>query len=293
MRFRAVSAVVCSLLLTISAVPSSAEERPFEVPTTNPRTTLVQRVAATEFELSYQRPRVKGREIFGALVPWGEVWRTGADSATRIAFDTPIEMEGQRIPAGEYELFTIPDPAEWTVIIHQRQNQWGAYSYDPANDVARLRVRPIRLSEPVESFRIGFDRVGNSTAVLQIDWDRTRVPVRIAIDVEETVVPELERMLIEAERKPYFLAAMFYYENGLDIDRAAELIGLAVEAAPDHIGILHRQALILAEQGDVDGAIAAAKRSLDGAESAPPPLRDEYVRLNTALLERLEGPASD
>ncbi len=293
MRLRTVSTVLCSLLPAVSSFPSAAEEHPFEIPRTNPPATLVQRVAATEFEVSYQRPRVKGREIFGALVPWGEVWRTGADSATRISFDTPVEMEGQRIEAGEYELFTIPGPSEWTVIIHQRLNQWGAYSYDPANDVARLRVRPVRLSEPVESFRIGFDRVENSTAVLQIDWDRTRVPMRIAIDVEETVVPRLERMLAEAERKPYFLAAMFYYENGLDIDRAAELIGLAVEAAPDHIGMLHRQALILAEQGNVEGAIEAANRSLSGAESAPPALRDEYIRLNTALLARLERSGTD
>ena len=277
------------LLLAASAAPALAQTTlpPFQVPTTNPPATVRQRVAATDVEVEYNRPRVKGRTIFGGLVPWGQVWRTGSDRATRITFSTPVTLGGARIDAGSYELFTIPSEDSWTVIIHRNQSQWGSYSYDPANDVVRLTSRPVTLSEPVESFTISIDDVASSSATLNIAWDRTRVPVLLEVDLEETVLPRLEEALRQEGRRPWFLAAMFYFENDLDIDRAAELIGMAVEESPNHIGILHRQALILERKGDVAGAIQAAEKSLAGAAESPDELRLEYTRLNAALLARL------
>lgn len=128
-----------------------------------------------------------------------------------------------------------------------------------------------------------------STATLAITWDRIRVPVRITIDVRATVVPQLEAALKTGEHPPYFLAAMFYYDNDLDVDRAAELIALALESKPTHVGMLYRQALILEKKGDRTGAIAAAEHSLAEAAKQNPELRDEYKRLNTALLSRLRA----
>ena len=277
------------LLLAVAAAPVPAQTAPhtFQVPTTNPPAAVRQRIAATDVEVEYNRPRVKGRTIFGGLVPWDQVWRTGADRATRITFSTPVTLGGTRIEAGSYELFTIPARDGWTVIVHRNQSQWGSYAYDPANDVARVTARPVALSEPVESFTISIDDVANSSATLNIAWERTRVPLRLEVDVEETVVPRLEEALRSEGRRPWFLAAMFYFENDLDIDRAAELIGMAVEESPNHIGILHRQALILEKKGDIAGAIQAAERSLAGAAQSPEELRLEYTRLNTALLARL------
>lgn len=271
------------------AVSARAEEARFEVPTTSPRAMVRQRVAATDVEVSYGRPAMRGRDVFGSLVPWGQVWRTGADAATRISFSTPVTFGDAKLEAGTYELFSIPGETEWVVILQAERSQWGSYAYDAANDVARIAVRPETLPEAVESLTISLDDVESAAATLHISWDRTRVPVRISVDVAATVIPLLEAALRTEERPPYFRAAMFYFENDLDIDRASELMALALEASPDHVGMLYRQALILERKGDLAGAIAAAEKSLAGAETSPRELRDEYTRLNSALLARLRA----
>ena len=287
---RTMRGLVGLLALTGAFAVEAAGQTPsstFEVPTTNPRAMVRQRVAATDIEVKYSRPSVRGRTIFGALVPYGKVWRTGADAATKISFSTPVTLDGRAIEAGAYELFTIPGEREWVVILQPDRSQWGSYSYDPARDAARITARPVALGDPVQTLTISLDDLTTSAATLNISWDRIRVPVRIAVDVRTTVVPQLEAALRAEGRRPYFQAAMFYFENDLDIDRAAELMALAVEANPTHIGMLYRQALILERKGDRAGAIAAAERSLAGAASAAPELRDEYTRLNAALLARL------
>ncbi len=276
-------------LTIVSELAAAQSPAGFPVPATNPRATVRQQVAATEIEVRYSRPSVRGRTIFGGLVPWGQVWRTGSDAATQVSFSTPVSVEGVAVDSGAYELFTIPGEREWVLILQRARSQWGSYAYDQANDVARVTARPVALPEQVESFSISLDDVTSRAATLHLAWDRVRVPVRIAVDLEATVVPRLEAALRAEGRRPYFQAAMFYFENDLDINRAAELMALALEGSPDHIGMLYRQALILERQGDRPGAIRAAERSLAGAGAAARELRDEYTRLNQALLTRLRG----
>jgi Protein of unknown function (DUF2911) len=285
---RWMTGLLAQMMLTTALIGQSPST--FQLPTTNPRAVVRQAIAATEVEVTYGRPRVKGRTIFGALVPYDQVWRTGSDAATRIRFSTPVSIEGVPVGEGDYELFTIPGEKEWVVILQPARSQWGSYSYDPANDAARVTVQPLALHDRVESFTIGFDDVTTNAAILAIAWDRIRVPVRLTVDVRATVVPQLEAALQADGKRPYFLGAMFYYENDLDLDRAAELIALALESQPNHVGMLYRQALILDKKGDRDGAIAAAERSLAAAADQNPELRDEYIRLNTALLSRLRNP---
>ena len=224
----------------------------------------LQQVAATEIEITYGRPALRGRTVFGEVVPWGQVWRTGSYAATRISFSTPVAFNGIAVDSGAYELFTIPGEREWVVILQRSRSQWGSYAYDPAHDVARVTARPTPLPERVESFTLSLDDVTSRAATLHLAWDRVRLPVRITVDLEATVVPRLEAALRADGRRPYFQAAMFYYENDLDLDRAAELMALALQPNPDHIGMLYRQALILERKGDRPGAIAAAKRSRPG-----------------------------
>ena len=257
------------------------------IPPTNPPATVIQAIGATEVEVHYSRPGMKNRSIFGGLVPYGQIWRTGADNATTIAFSTPVTLNGVAVPAGTYELFTIPGASEWTVIVQQRQNQWGSYSYDPVHDVARVRAVPAETAAPVETFTIGFSELTKNSAVLNLAWERTRVPVAIGVDVVAQVVPKIRAAMQSEGRKPYFLAAMFYFENDLDLDQAAAWMAAALAGQPDHIGMLYRQALILEKKGDIAGALAAAERSLAGAETSPRELREEYIRLNTPLIARL------
>ncbi len=288
-----ITALLFALVGVASAAPihvaAQTDDEGFTLPTTNPAAHVRQAVSGTWIDVRYHRPRVKGREIFGALVPWDRVWRTGSDNATQIGFGTPVTFGGQEVQAGTYELFTVPGRDGWTVILQPARQQWGSYGYDPAHDAARVEAEVETLSEPVESFTITVEESAPGRGAVHIAWDRTRATVPIAVDVRSTVVPRLEAVLAEAERPPYFLAAMFYYEHGLDYRRAAELMAKALEASPGHIGMLHRQAIILDAAGDRAGAIAAAERSLEGAQSAPPELKAEYTRLNEALLARLRG----
>jgi len=226
---------VASLLLTVVplATPLFAQNKTdFKMPATSPAATVTQQVASTDITVTYARPAVRGREIFGALVPFDEVWRTGANAATKISFSTPVTVGGKKLAAGDYEVFTIPRKSEWTIILQEAGKQWGAYRYDTANDAARFTVKPVKLTAPVESFTISIDDIEPAAATLNIAWELVRVPVPITIDVKETVVPALEARLKTAETKPYLQAAMFYYDNDLDIDRAAEVIALAVAEKP-------------------------------------------------------------
>lgn len=265
-----------------------AQESAIEWPRSSPRAVVQQRVATTDIELSYSRPSARGRQIFGGLVPYDEVWRTGADSATKISFSTPVSVGGESLPAGTYELFTIPGKTEWVVIFHEHKSQWGSYAYDAANDVARVRVKPVKLAAPVETLTIGIDNLTSSSAHLQLAWEHYRVPVELTIDVRETVLPLFEKALQADEDRPYFQAAMFYFGNDLGIDRAAELMAKALEARPDSFPLIYRYALILEKKGDTEGARAAAERSKKIAAELPgEELREEYLRLNDAILDRL------
>lgn len=269
--------------------PLQAQDQEFTVPTTNPHATIQQRLAATDIKVMYNRPSVKGRNIFGGLVPYDQVWRTGSDASTKISFSTPVTINGKEIHAGTYELFTIPGKEEWTVILQQNRSQWGSYSYTKEFDVVRTRVTPLTLKDHVETFTIGFDPVTSNSAILTISWDNIKVPVQIVVDLKKTVLPQLEASLLKEGRKPYFTAAMFYFENNLDIDRAAELMALAIKDNPKHIGMLYRQALILRKKGAIEEAIEASELSLEQAKLAKEELRKEYIRLNTALLEKLKS----
>lgn len=276
------------LLATVSAIVMQAQEGTFEVPATNSHATIQQRVAATDIRVEYNRPNMKGRKIFGELVPFEKVWRTGSDASTKIYFSTPVSLNGQALDSGRYELFTIPDKTEWMIILQSNHSQWGSYGYKPDNDALRITAKPEVLNRQLETFTIGFDHITSNSAELVISWEKTRVPIKITIDLSKTVVPQLETSLQNDERKQYFRAAMFYYENDIDINRAAELMGLAVKENPNHLGMLYRQALILEKKGDKKGAIEASEKSLRLAQSAGEELKAEYIKLNTALLQRLK-----
>jgi hypothetical protein len=152
---------------------------------------------------------------------------------------TPVRFGGAPVDSGTYELFTIPDEVAWTVILQRARQQWGSYSYDASHDVVRITAPVVRLSEPIETISLGIGNVRPGSADLEISWERTRVPVRIEIDVRATAVPRVEAALAAEGRKPYFTAAMFYFENDIDLDRAAELMALGHRAAAD----AHRNAV--------------------------------------------------
>ncbi len=268
----------------------SAQGQRLPIPQASPASTVKQRVGFTDIEIEYSRPGVKGREVFGDLEPYGVVWRTGANSATKITFSTNVKFGGADVPAGTYALFSIPDPTEWTVILNKVTGQWGSYSYDQKNDLVRVKTKPVHLAEAVETFLIDLNNIRDDSASLNLIWQNTLVPVALQFDVVPTVVQKIQEAM-NAEKKPsvpvYDQAAMFYLEHNLDLNKAAEWIAAAIEQQPKAFYLYYHQAQILAKKGDKPGAIAAAKRSIELAAAQNPVAKDEYTRLNEKVISSL------
>ncbi|HTL67656.1 MAG TPA: DUF2911 domain-containing protein [Lacunisphaera sp.] len=260
------------------------------LPNASPAGTVKQRVGITDIEINYSRPGKKGREIFGNLVPYDKVWRTGANTATEISFSTPVKLNGTAVPAGTYELFTIPGKTEWTVIIHKHMSQWGAYSYDEKNDVARFKATPVVNPYTVETFTIGTGDLRDTSGTLYFVWDRTRVPIKVEVDTVGMLRPQIEAVMASDDpKKPYVPAAMFYLDNNIDLPKAIRWMDAAIAAQPDAFYLVYRKALIQAKAGDKAGAIATATASKEAAAKDPnPALRDEYIHLNDTLIESLK-----
>lgn len=243
--------------------------------------TISQDFGLGKISVSYSRPNVKGRKIFGALEPYDKVWRTGANSATVVKFTDAIKVEGKDLPAGEYALFTIPGKTEWTIIFNKGVKEWGAYTYSEANDVLRVKVKPIALKEKVETFTIQFANVYDSSAQLQLSWENTLVNVNLTTSVDERVMANIAEAM-KGEKKPYFQSAVYYYSNGKDLKTALEWMNEAEKQMTDAPWVKLWKGRVQLKMGDKAGAAKTAK---EGVEIATKIKNDEYIRLNTQLLE--------
>jgi hypothetical protein len=283
----AIVAVALGTSCVLSAQNATAPK--LEFPAASPSSTLKQRVGITDVEINYSRPSAKGRKIFGGLIPYGEVWRTGANQATKVSFSTPVKINGTALASGTYELFTIPNENEWTVIFHKPMSQWGAYAYDAKNDVVRVVAKPIALPSSIETFSIGVTDLRDESATLYLLWEKTRVPLKLEVDLTATLVPQIEAVMAsDATEKPYFPAAIFYLDHDLDLTKATTWFDAAFAAQPSGFYIVYHKARLLAKTGDKSGAIAAAKQSIAIAEKAGGAVKDEYIRLNHALIASLQ-----
>ena len=287
------SVVVGSLLATSLFAQAPAAPK-IDFPAASPTATFKQRVGLTDIEVEYSRPSVKGRKIFGDMLAYGSVWRTGANSATKITFSTAVKFGGVDVPAGTYALFSIPGQTEWTVILNKVPGQWGSYSYDAKNDIARTAVKPIALTTPVETFSIGLADLRDESATLYLTWEKTRVPVALGFDVTSSLVPQIEAVMASDEpKKPYFSAAMFYYDHNLDLKKASAWITTAA-AQPGQFQfvMLYYKGVILAKVGDNAGALSAAQQSLELVANQSGELKDEYTRKNNAVIATVSAPTN-
>lgn len=243
-----------------------------DFPAASPACTLKQRVGLTDIEITYSRPGVKGRVIYGGIVPYGQVWRTGANEATKITFSTPVKLDGHDVPAGTYALFTIPGEDQWTIILNKDANQWGAFHYQPKDDLIRFTVNPVSIGESIETFTIEFNRIRDESALINLVWDTTVVPIHLKVDVTSQLVPKIEAAMATPGKKSdgfYFQAATFYYDHDLDLGKALDWVNAGLADNPGiAFEMLHLKAQILAKQGDKAGAIAAAKQSIELATKA-------------------------
>jgi len=282
-------AFVCGLAF-VPTLP--AQTPPVEFPAASPACTLKQRVGLTDIEIDYSRPGMKGREIYGGIVPFNQVWRTGANQSTKISFSTPVKLESHEIPAGKYALYTIPGENEWTVIISKNTRLWGAFGYNEKDDLVRFKVEPVTLTDTrIETFTIEFNHLRDQSAVIDLVWDKTVVPIHLEVELVSKLVPEIEAAMAASGKKSdgfYFQAATFYYDHGQDLNKALEWVNAGLADNPRiAFEMLHLKAEILAKLGDKQGAIAAAKASTELALKAEGPA-SSFPKMNRDLISNLQ-----
>ena len=244
----------------------AAEEKKIEFPAASQHAVVKQRVGLTDVEVDYSRPNKNDREIFGGLVPFGKLWRTGANAPTKIKFSKPVTLGGKDIPAGEYALFTIPTADEWTIIISKDAKVQSAADYKEDNDAARITAKPEAIPVTIETFTIGLGDVKGASATLNFVWDKTRVPVKLTTGDVGEVSKQLDaavRAGTPLDPRTAYQAASFYYDNNKDMNQAAKWIDQALEKNPDAYFMHYKKAQIQAKLGNKQEAIASAQKAID------------------------------
>jgi tetratricopeptide (TPR) repeat protein len=225
---------------------------------------------------------MKGRKIFGDLVPWGKVWRTGANSATRIKFTDDVTIGGQQLKAGEYAIYTVPNEKEWEIIINKGSADWGT-NYKQEDDIFRVKATPVKLDQSVESFTMQFANIKSNSADLQLMWDKTMVSVPITTDIDKKIMADIDRIM-NTDSRPYFQAAMYYLETGRDLNQAVAWFDKAIEQNANAYWVYHQKANALAKLGKKSEAKTTAQKSMELAKTAK---NDDYVKLNEKLIASL------
>jgi hypothetical protein len=273
------------IILTVaSALFLLTADAQLRTPAPSPTQTVKQDFGLSSIELNYSRPGMKGRKIYGDLVPFGKVWRTGANNATTITFGEDVTIGGKKVAAGKYGLLTIPDKNNWTLIITKQLDATSPASYKQEMDVVRVEAKPMKLDNNVESFTIQFANVKPTSVDLQLMWENTVVSLPITTDVETKVMAQIDN-LMNKDNRPYFGAAMYYMDNGKDLNQALAWFDKAVELNPTAFWIHHQRANALAKLGKKEEAKAAAKKSMELAKEAQ---NDDYVKLNEKLLAEIK-----
>ena len=261
-----------------------ASAQQINIPSASPSSKIEQTVGLTDISVEYSRPSMKGRTVFGDLVPYGELWRTGANMATKITFSDDVKVEGKEVKAGTYALFSIPGANEWTLILNSNPNQGGTGSYDESLDVLRVNVKPESMDGAVETFVIDINDITMTSAKFWLIWEKTAVPLSVEVDVDSKVMADIERAMDPRnEAGKYYAAASYYFDSGKDISKAAEWINKSVELGNDRYWVRHLQARILEKKGDKKEAIKAAQASIELAKEAG---NNQYVQMNEELIAR-------
>jgi hypothetical protein len=273
---------VCNLAVVFICYCTNAQS--IKTPAPSPPQTITQDFGISSIELSYSRPGIKGRKVFGDLVPFGKVWRTGANGATTITFGDDVTIGNSKVAAGKYGLLTIPDKDNWTIIISKQTDVTNPANYKQENDVARIRVNSAAVRDRIETFTMQFADLKPSSCNLQIMWENTVVTLPIVTDIETTVMKQIDDAM-NKDNRPYFQAAMYYLESGKDLNQALAWFDKAAELQPNAYWVHHQRANALARLGKKEEAKAAAEKSLQLAKEQK---NDDYVRLNEKLLAQLK-----
>lgn len=263
----------------LAVMMTSAQVR---TPQASPKASIEQVVGLTDVKVDYSRPSAKGRSVYGELVPYGRLWRTGANANTIISFSDDVVINGKTLAAGEYALFTLPKADSWDVIFYTDTNNWGLpEKYDEKKEALRVTVKPEFLTRNIETFTIGINNLDNDYGHIEIAWEKTMVSVKFEVPTKQAALKSIETTMAGPSSNDYFAAAQYYYQSNTDMNKALTWMNMAIEKLPKGQDVpfwyLRQKSLIQAKLGDKKGAIETAKLSQAAAEKAN---NADYVKMN-------------
>ncbi len=252
------------VILTVAlCLPAMAQE----LPQPSPAAKLEQRVGLTDITVAYSRPSVKGREIYGKLVPFGEVWRTGANASTKVTFSTDVKIMGKELKAGTYAFFAKPGKDSWTLHFNTKIDGWGTDGYEAKNDAAMGTVKPTACNH-VESLRYTVENIKENSADLVLSWGKVSIAMKIEIDVKKQALANIEEALKDDKWRVYRNAANYMADNKVDLVKAKEYIAKSIELNPESWYSFWVQADVLAANNDKKGAIKSAEKAIELGEAS-------------------------
>ncbi len=255
-----------------------------KMPQPSPTQMIRQDFGTGTIELTYSRPAAKGRKIFGDLVPFDKIWRTGANAATLIKFSQPVQIMDKSIDTGTYAFYTIPGAENWTIILNKGVNNWGTAGYAETDDVIRINVPKSKMKNYVENFTMGFANLKPESGDLQMCWENTMVSIPMTVNIKNKLKAEIEAAM-KNEKKPYWQATQFYNEYEKNLPKALEYANKATDENAKAYWVWLYKAKIQQEMGDKSGAMASANKSL---ELATEDKNDDYIKMNKELLKKLK-----
>ncbi|WCO00539.1 DUF2911 domain-containing protein [Psychroserpens ponticola] len=256
-----------------------------ETPQPSPFSKVEQKVGLTDVSIEYSRPNMRGRTIFGDLVPYGKLWRTGANKNTMITFSDDVTVEGKELKAGSYAIFVTPSEKSWEVVFYSNTENWGTPSeWDDTKVAAKVTAEVYPIPMKIETFTISFDDLTSESANIGLMWENAYVGVKFDVPTDKSVTNAIDKIMAGPGADDYYAAARYYLESDKDIDTAVKWIDRAIDMTKDQPRFwwLRQQALIHAKAGNKDKAIEAAKASMAGAKEAK---NDGYVKMNMESLK--------
>lgn len=273
--------------LTLAAIGcmflASGMAQALRTPAPSPSQTIKQEFGIGTVELSYSRPSARGRAVMGNLVPYGKVWRTGANNATTLTFSDDVMIGGKTVKAGKYGLLSIPGEKEWTLIVTSDLNVTSPAAYNEANDVARVKAPVMNVNMKAETFTMQFANLTNNSCELHLRWENLMVALPITTDVDGKVMSQIDQAM-NKDNRPYQAAAQYYFENGKDLQKAREWSNMAVAADPAAYWKTLLNARIHAKLGDKANARAMCQKTIELATKAK---NDDYVKMAGDLMKTL------
>lgn len=251
-----------------------------KVPAPSPSQTVKQAFALSDVTVDYSRPAIKGRTVYGDLVPFGKTWRTGANASTKITFGEDVKVEGSDLKAGTYAVYSVPNKDSWDIMFYKDLTLGGNVAdYKAENEVLRIKVKPTAIAANVENFTINFADVKANSMNVELLWEKTRVAFNVTANIDEKIMKTIENTVIK-DARPYFQAAAYYYENDKDMKQALEWANKASEQNPKAYWVMALKGKIQLKLKDGKGAAETAGKVIELAKADQ---NDDYVKIGEKI----------